>query len=61
MQQLREQLDAAAAQQRTLQERVRHLAAQNEELTIAKNAMLNDLMVSHDQSRKRQAQRMLLE
>lgn len=36
---------AAAAAQRGLQERVRDLEVQNEELVIAKNAMLSDLMV----------------
>lgn len=34
-----------SASQRGLQERLRDLTAQNEELVIAKNAMLSDLMV----------------
>ena len=46
MRQLRGELKAAAAAQRALQDMVRKLAVQNEELVIAKNAMLSDLMAS---------------
>lgn len=51
VQQLQQQLDAAAAQQRAMQERVRQLTAQNEELVIARNAILSDLMVSRSAER----------